>query len=326
MKNKEQIIKSCGFSEEMERYLIDYKPNDFEMLDIILNAPIPLTKKRELLELLLKLVTTLESIEYEDVSECIREFDDALAALELKDGEVFTLSACWYDDDILDENKSFAEPFLSFQAAVEYIEKMIEEETEDMEAGEEYECWTEIRKWIPVGEGKMKDIYIFTFVGNEIHYFRRIGDPPRDGFKGYVSSLELNLPLPFKPGDIVTLNTLPFRAVKHAVLLEVDNQDCCGVQILYHQIDKTDKKPTWSTGALKHGDGWEGFFPMLSSLYRLSKYEGELSGEEQLLKDVQTLVYQNEENGKKLWEFFYKSAPDEEELLKYLEKEYKDGR
>ena len=322
MKNKEQIIKFCGFSEEMERYLIDYKPNDFEMLDIILNAPIPLTKKRELLELLLKLVTTPESIEYEDVSECIREFDDALAALELKDGEIFTLSECWYDYDILDEKEAFAEPFLSFQAAVDYIE----EETKDMEYGEEYEYWTKITKWIPIGEGKMKDAYTYTFVDNEIHYFRRIVNPPRKRFRWHRSSLDLNLPIPFKPGDIVTLNCLPFRPVKQAVLLEVDNRDCCGVQILYPRKNKITGDIVWETGALKHGDGWEGYFPMLSSLYRLSKYEGELSGEKRILKDVQKLIYQNEETGRKLWKYILKTAPDKEELLKYLEKAYKDGK
>ena len=63
MNKYEHIISSCGFSEEMERYLIDYKPNEYIMLDIILNAPIPLTKKRELLELLLEQVITPESIE-----------------------------------------------------------------------------------------------------------------------------------------------------------------------------------------------------------------------------------------------------------------------
>ena len=316
MKNKEQIIKFCGFSEEMERFLIDYKPNDFEMLDIILGAPLPLTEKRELLELLLKLVTTPESIEYEDVSECIREFDDALAALELKDGEIFTLSECWYDYDILDEKEAFAEPFLSFQAAVDYIE----EETKDMEYGEEYEYWTKITKWIPIGEGKMKDAYTYTFVDNEIHYFRRIVNPPRKRFRWHRSSLDLNLPIPFKPGDIVTLNCLPFKPVKRAVLLEVDNQDCCGVQILYQQIDKTNKKPTWSTGALKHGDGWEGFFPMLSSLYRLSKYEGELPENERLMKDVQRYVLKDEKNGRKLWDFMHNSSQSETELSEFLKK------
>lgn len=314
MNQYEQIITACGFSEEMERYLIGDEPNDFQMIDIILGAPLPLTEKRKLLELL----NTQDSEEYDDVAECVREFDDALAALELKDGEIFTLSEYWYDDDILDENRSFAEPFLSFQAAAEYIKKLIEEETEDIDDIDEYVCWTEITKWIPVGEGKMKDVYSYTFVGNEIHYFKRIGNLPRDSYRGYKSSLDLNLPIPFKPGDIVTLNSLPFRPVKQAVLLEVDNMDCCGVQILYPRKNKITGDIVWETGALKHGDGWEGYFPMLSSLYRLSKYEGELSGEERILMDVQKLIYQNEETGRKLWKYILKTAPDEEELLKYL--------
>lgn len=314
MNRYEQIISACGFSEEMERYLIGCKHNDYEMIEIILGAPLTLTEKRKLLELL----NTQDSEGYDDVAECIREFDDALAALELKDGEIFTLSEYWYDDDILDENRSFAEPFLSFQAAVEYIEKMIEEETEDIDDIDEYVCWTELTKWIPVGEGKMKDVYSYTLVGNEIHYFKRIGNIPRDSYRGYKSSLDLNLPIPFKPGDIVTLNSLPFRPVKQAVLLEVDNRDCCGVQILYPRKNKITGDIVWETGALKHGDGWEGYFPMLSSLYRLSKYEGELSGEERILKDVQKLIYQNEETGRKLWKYILKTAPDKEKLLKYL--------
>lgn len=322
MNRYEQIISACGFSEEMERYLIGCKHNDYEMIEIILGAPLPLTEKRKLLELL----NTQDSEEYDDVAECIREFDDALAALELKDGEIFTLSECWYDDDILDEKKAFEEPFLSFQTAAEYIKKLIEEETEDIDDIDEYVCWAEITKWIPVGEGKMKDVYSYTLVGNKIHYFKRLGETRRDRFEGYKSGLDLNLPIPFKPGDIVTLNCLPFRPVKQAVLLEVDNRDCCGVQMLYRLKEEKNGKSSLETGALKHGHGWERFFPMLSSLYRLSKYEGEVSDEECILKDVQKLIYQNEENGRKLWEFFYKSAPDDEELIKYLEKEYKDGR
>ena len=310
MNRYEQIISACGFSEEMECYLIGCKLNDYNMLDIILGAPLPLTEKRKLLELL----NTPGSDGYADVSKCIREFDDALAALELKNSEIFTLSECWYDDDILDEKKAFAEPFLSFQAAAEYIKKLIEEETEDIDDIDEYICWTEITKWIPAGKGKMKDVYTYTFVGNEIHYFKRIGNLPRDSYRGYKSSLDLDLPIPFQPGDIVTLNFLPFRAVKGAVLLEVENWNCCGVQMLYLRKNRINRKTIWKTGALKHGDGWEGYFPMLSSLYSLSKYEGELSGEERILKDVQKHIYQNEETGRKLWKYILKTAPDEESI------------
>lgn len=317
MNRYEQIISACGFSEKMECYLIGCKLNDYNMLDIILGAPLPLTEKRKLLELL----NTPDSDGYADVSKCIREFDDALAALELKNSEIFTLSECWYDDDILDEKKAFAEPFLSFQAAAEYIKKLIEEETKDIDDIDEYICRTEITKWIPAGKGKMKDVYTYTFVGNEIHYFKRIGNLPRDSYRGYKSSLDLDLPIPFQPGDIVTLNSLPFRAVKGAVLLEVENWNCCGVQMLYLRKNRINRKIIWETGALKHGDGWEGYFPMLSSLYRLSKYEGELSGEERILKNVQKRIYQNEETGRKLWKYILKTAPDEEELLKDLENE-----
>ena len=52
MNRYEQIISTCGFSEEMERYLIGCKHNDYEMIEIILGAPLPLTEKRKLLELL----------------------------------------------------------------------------------------------------------------------------------------------------------------------------------------------------------------------------------------------------------------------------------
>lgn len=48
----------------------------------------------------------------------------------------------------MDEKKAFAEPFLSFQVAAEYIKKLIEEETEDIDDIDEYICWTEITKWI----------------------------------------------------------------------------------------------------------------------------------------------------------------------------------
>ena len=46
MNRYEQIISACGFSEEMECYLIGCKLNDYNMLDIILGAPLPLTEKK----------------------------------------------------------------------------------------------------------------------------------------------------------------------------------------------------------------------------------------------------------------------------------------
>lgn len=146
---KKHIISSCGFSEEMESYLLSDELSEFEMIEIILGAPIPLTQKRALLESM----NTLESEKDSETSKCILETDKALDALELKDGELFTLTECWYDYDFLDENKSSGEPFFSFQVLLNYISNIVEEETEDLEEGEEYTCWTEVTKWVANDDG-----------------------------------------------------------------------------------------------------------------------------------------------------------------------------
>ena len=80
---KKHIASSCGFSEEMESYLLGDELSEFKIIEIILGAPIPLTQKRALLESM----DTPDSKITSDVSDCILEIDKALDALELKDGE-----------------------------------------------------------------------------------------------------------------------------------------------------------------------------------------------------------------------------------------------
>ena len=315
MNNTEHIIKSCGFSEEMERYLISCEYNEYGMIDIILGAPIPLVQKRGLVESLY----TPNSKNVSEISTCLIEIDEALEALKLKDHEVFTLSECWYDEDYLEENNSSAELFLSFQAVMNRINKMLEEDAEDLEEGEDYICWTEIIKWVRCFNGEMEAVYSYVFVGNEIYYFKRIDEDRRKSFLGLVSSMDLNLAVPFKVGDIVTLDCLPFAPVKQVIITEAQKYyDCCGVQILYQQKCETSEKTEWKIGSLKHGHGWNHYYPMLSPLYRLSTFEGELPEEERLMKDVQQYVLKDEENGRKLWEFMCKSNPNEKEIYEYL--------
>lgn len=314
MPDLKKIISSCGFSEEMERHLLGCTLSETCVIDLILGAPIPLTQKRDLIESMY----SPDSLKASEISSCILEIDEALKALKLKDGELFTLTECWYDDDSLGEKKSFAGPFLSFQTALNHINKMIEEETEDLEEGEEYTCWTEITKWSE-WYNEMEAIYSYTFIGNEICYFRRISENRRNSFDGYVNSIELNLPVPFKVGDLVTLNCLPFAPVKRAVIIEITNDyDCCGVRILYRQKHEINGKDEWAAGALKHGHGWNSYYPALSPLYRLSNFTGELLPEERLMTEVQQFVRQDPENGDKLEGFVHESEPDDNELSAYL--------
>lgn len=320
MNKYEHIISSCGFSKEMRNYLLDIDIPETTVIDIILGAPIPLTKKRELIDSM----HTPDSNKFSEISSCLIEIDEALEALKIKAPYIFTLSKCWYDEDILNENESTEETFQSFQDILNYINKTNEEGVEHSGEGKETSYWTEVKITFPPlafnnhSGNSARDFYIL--VGNEIYYFKRNGNTRHDGFSGYVSSLDLDLPIPFKPGDIVTLDCTPFRPMKQAVLLEVDNRDCCGVQMLYSRKSETNGEKIWETGALKHGHGWDGFFPILSSLYRLSKFEGELTEEELLMKDVRQYVLKDEGNGSKLWDFMHKSCPSETELSEYLKK------
>lgn len=309
------IISSCGFSEEMESYLLGEELADFQMIKIILGAPIPLIQKRALLESM----NTPESETDSDISACILETKKALEALDLKNGELFTLTECWYDDDFLDENKSFAEPFFSYQALLRYVNKLVEEETEELEEGEEYTCWTKATKWVANEDGTATEVYSYLFIGNEICYYERMEENRRYSF---LSSLDLNLSIPFKVGDIITLNCLPFAPVKRAVIIDItNNYDCCGVRILYRQKHEINGKDEWAAGALKHGHGWNRYTPKLSPLYRLSSYTGELLPEERLMAEVQQFVRQAPKNREKLDEFVFRSNPDDNELSDYLKRE-----
>lgn len=168
------------------------------------------------------------------------------------------------------------------------------------------------------------DSYYHTYwpmfkIDDEICYYERMEENRRYSF---LSSMDLNLPIPFKVGDIITLDCLPFAPVKHAVIIEITNAwDCCGVRILYRQKHEINGKDEWAAGALKHGHGWNSYYPLLSPLYRLSSFTGELLPEERLMTEVQKFVRQDSENGDKLEEFVHESEPDDNELSAYLRKQ-----
>ena len=148
----------------------------------------------------------------------------------------------------------------------------------DEEWDDETKAWSYIEKYVPTKNGKMENTYTYYLIKDKVVYFER--GRYGDTFDGYVSSMSLNLPIPFEVGDIVVLNCLPFAPVKVALLTEVENGDCCGVQMLYNDTDGE-----WKTGALKHGHGWGNYYPLLSPLYRLEKLELKARKPSKLLKE-----------------------------------------
>ena len=284
---QDKIIDRCIQSEEMRNYLKKQELSVFTLTDIIAGSPLNLRKKLELYDLIGDNGYT---------NSFRQETEKALAELTLDEGDVLCLEEWWYDNDILGEKASFTGPFTTLHAALGYIkESFTDEEWDDDEA-----CWSILEKWVPGNEhGKMDNTYTYYLIKDEVVYFTSDDNINNSfsGFHGYVDSMNLSLPIPFKPGDIVLLDSLPFVPIRLAILLEVNNSDCCGVQILYRHGDGL-----WRTGALKHGAGWKDTWPMLSSLYRLSLYQNELNETDKVLLDIQDYILKKEHNGALLWE------------------------
>ena len=284
---QDKIIDRCIQYEEMRNYLKKQELSVFTLTDIIAGSPLNLRKKLELYDLIGDNGYT---------NSFRQETEKALAELTLDEGDVLCLEEWWYDNDILGEKASFTGPFTTLHAALGYIkESFTDEEWDDDEA-----CWSILEKWVPGNEhGKMDNTYTYYLIKDEVVYFTSDDNINNSfsGFHGYVDSMNLSLPIPFKPGDIVILDSLPFVPIRLAILLEVNNSDCCGVQILYRHGDGL-----WRTGALKHGAGWKDTWPMLSSLYRLSLYQNELNETDKVLLDIQDYILKKEHNGALLWE------------------------
>lgn len=260
-------------SEEMREYL-KKEPmlHDGTILELIVGAPVPLSEKVKWAW-----------------GEFRKDAEMALAELTLRPGEILTLTDAWYDEDIRDEKLSFNAPFLSWEKVMEHIRGEIAEYGDDW-----YDCqWYVLEKWVPTEAGEMERCYTYWIIGDQVMYYRGKDDENR------MDHVDPNLPVPFHVGDILTIDCRPFAPVKHALLIERgDNMDCCCL----HGLCRDEKTGLWRTGAVKHWSLFGNYLdPLYTAIYRLSRFDGELPPEEQLLLEVQRAINGDEEKGRKLW-------------------------
>ena len=303
------VMESCVSSAEMKEYLLQNRIDADKISELILGAPIPLIQKQSHFKRLYEFKPFI-------FSEYFCEFNLAVNALEAKTGEFFMAEQQWYDFETKDKESEVIAPFATWDKAVGAIQKsMVIDEWEPNDC-----VWGLIEKW-SLQNGDYDNPYTFYLINGEPEYFtRNIYDDEdlfwRAEFRGYVNSVELNLPMPFSAGDIVTLDCMPFAPIKHALLLYVDNIDCCGVRMLYRDIDGL-----WKDAALKHGHGWGRYSPMLSPLCRLSSFDNTLPEDEKLLKKIQSELNYDAQKSRKLSDMMLKTDSDglnDEGLIKLI--------
>lgn len=101
------------------------------------------------------------------------------------------------------------------------------------------------------------------------------------------------LPLPFEPGNIVTIDCRPYMDVFHAVISDIgDNEDCCAVQAIF-----VGQNGLLDITAMKHNTFTSGSPSYPSCLYRAEKYTDQLPRRERPLLTISRAIRENPECG-----------------------------
>lgn len=306
------ILQELFPSSEMASYLAKRVLTRMNLRNAVAYAPVPLERKRDLF---LQLSSGRDTNYFRRQAGAV---EGAIREMQAKPGEFFYLKCCQYSAESVFSEEKGLEPYLAW----EHIFERIREYRGYLEDDENELTWFEVEKWSPDGTGRLKNDYDYTVFGTEVCYVSH-NNSPRWDWPGFSTGCDLNLPVPFHAGDIVTIDCRPSAPVRHAVILEVgDNRDCCCLQALYRNDDGT-----WDTGAVKHGNVLPNHYsPDVSPLYRLASFRGQLPEEERLMEKVGQYVGGDEERGAGLWNYVAfcgdrrKRTVGEAQILSYVER------
>jgi hypothetical protein len=291
-----EFLRKIFPSEEMASYLAECRiKNDNMIANMIVLAPFSLERKREL----------LLSLEEDGCASWLTDIADDIAQIlqdmQLKPMEVLILNYCVCDESGQQsvENR-FTAPYYSWEPLWESVKVLMEGDAED----ENDMTWFVVERWTPDENGLLKLTCSYRILNGELCYFADELRPRRYANYYYDATFpnDLNLPVPFHAGDIVTIDCRPFAPAIHAVILTVgDNVDCCCLQAACRSKDGI-----WVSGAVKHGSCFPDEFNLISSedaispLYRIATFKEELSEDEKLLGLISQYINGDEDRGERL--------------------------
>lgn len=259
--------------------------------DIIAGAPIALTKK---LALLTRLAAETGDEAVKGYLEPLCDAVDSLSSVA--PGKSVLLVEEVYPDY---PEGAYVFPVATYAAAGKAIAAYNAECLEDGEDTPMAWYWKlRLYRLLPDGTFHHNYTYACTRDG-EPQYFRRRDRDTLAGRHFGTPIPELNLPVPYQPGDILSVDCQPYTRSAYCLILEVGD-DCCGVQCLFR-----DKAGRLQAGAFKHGHYLEGAYDKrqyLSPLYRAEPYTGPLPEEYAYLEPISQRLKKDPDYGKALWE------------------------
>ncbi len=339
-----KAVASVVESEVLRQCLLNYPIEKYSLLDVILHSPVSIQLKADLLKELsvtddlfhevidsldeeverkkrgeiVNCANAVESV-YHSVSQNIftahyENYRKGIEELELKPGEYFYLRRI---NNIGCEEGIAA--FSNLESALKYIRFYVRNWKKTTES------WLVLEKWQKKPEsdngGWLKNLYTYLLYLDEIIDVS-INMPRFDGLttfgNGYLGEIGfgigmfMHFPTPFDAGDIVKIDCTPFGSVAYAIVLEKAGAEgfSNGLHIRVLEYDG-EWKISWLDASRTSGK-IKG--PKLSPLYRISKLEGELTGNYSKYKIITELIGNDEEKAEKL----LKALLDKED-------EYDDG-
>ncbi|WP_028236451.1 hypothetical protein [Pseudobutyrivibrio sp. MD2005] len=309
----EELIDTFMPSIDMRQHLKRIKLVPEKIMELMIAAPVGLDIKRDWFRKLAVIEEIVDDGYPEDIdieiykfADVAKEFDKAIDALAEKGTCQFTIESCWYDVDIK-ECKSY---LLGVADSYEYAKLIIqqeiwEEEEEDSDSAERSPRWYEVKKWV-----KRKAHGIYEQLNT---YYAIAGDTPilfeeshivismkrlnvNFSVFQFANSIMLQLPLPYKPGDIVAIDTWPLGPTQPAIIYNIADNGRIVELITKNYQGK------WFNGSLFSGSfgRWKGQFDWISPLYNIKKWQEPLGEDDEVYKTIISFVKGNAGNGEKL--------------------------
>ena len=300
------LIEAFMPSEEMREYLKNVELGDWQIVQLVYFSPVCMDRKKKALEQLIEIAEDERDDELK--SECqlyLRNIEDSEKE-RIGEG-VFTVELGNYDSLAKDTSTDFYTVCTTYDAALSVINEYhrIEEYTNDDPV------WYEITKWTKAENGKMKETCRYIIVRNELWYIDMDDyyyDDHLDSVNLYYGMENIDLPVPFLPGDFLEINGYPFGPIEHILITRIgDNSDCCCVQAL-----SVNDEGIWDCGAVKHSMVGYHYFPKLSPLYFAKSYDGEYVGDEALLSKIKKYISGDRCKAQGIYDCLFEKATDEE--------------
>ena len=273
---KEEIIGNLIKDKAFAEYLIKSNLSEYDMAKLVCHAPISLFEKQSLYKKLLEEKNgesgnVGDGFSYENY---LRIVTKAIDDLNLPKDGTFLLVGHSFDNGY-DERFECA-PFRSYRAVQKYLNEVFP-------GGGEENIWYTLEKWLPESEETLglREVCEFAFIGKEPCFYKNLRyfyDEkfrkrdrrqllPENDFSLFSSGNELNLPTPFRSGDILHIDCRPFAPETKVTVTDNRSEfDCCNPQCEY-----TGENGEKKYGALKHSHIYkEDVIESVSPLYNLA--------------------------------------------------------